>query len=38
MNEKDLPDYILVSDFATLHLYNRKTGAPRINIKLADSR
>ncbi|MDD5461963.1 MAG: hypothetical protein PHG00_10100 [Methylococcales bacterium] len=36
MNEKDLPDYILVSDFANLHLYNRKTGAPRIDIKLAD--
>ena len=36
MNEKDLPDYILVSDFSTLHLYNRKTGAPRIDIKLAD--
>ena len=36
LNEKDLPDYILVSDFANLHLYNRKTGAPRIEIKLAD--
>jgi len=36
MNEKDLPDYILVSDFANLHLYNRKTGAPRIELKLAD--
>jgi hypothetical protein len=36
MNEKDLPDFILVSDFANLHLYNRKTGAPRIDIKLAD--
>ena len=36
MNEKDLPDFILVSDFANLHLYNRKTGAPRIEIKLAD--
>ncbi len=36
MNEKDLPDFILVSDFANLHLYNRKTGASRIDIKLAD--
>ncbi len=36
LNEKDLPDFLLVSDFANLHLYNRKTGAPRIEIKLAD--
>ncbi|TSA38586.1 MAG: class I SAM-dependent DNA methyltransferase, partial [Methylococcaceae bacterium] len=36
MKEKDLPDYILVSDFANLHLYNRLTGAPRIELKLAD--
>lgn len=36
MHEKDLPDYILVSNFSNLHLYNRKTGAPRIELKLAD--
>ena len=36
MKEKDLPNYILVSDFANLHLYNRLTGAPRIELKLAD--
>jgi len=30
------PDYVLVSDFANLHLYNRVTGEPRIEIKLAD--
>jgi hypothetical protein len=36
MNEQDRPDYILVSDFANLHLYNRLTGAPRIELKLAD--
>jgi type II restriction/modification system DNA methylase subunit YeeA len=30
------PDYVLVSDFANLHLYNRVTGEPRIAIKLAD--
>jgi type I restriction-modification system DNA methylase subunit len=30
------PDYVLVSDFANLHLYNRITGEPRIAIKLAD--
>ncbi|MEI6335250.1 MAG: DNA methyltransferase [Methylococcaceae bacterium] len=36
MNEKDRPDYILVSDFANLHLYNRLTGAPRIELKLTD--
>ncbi|MEI6267507.1 MAG: DNA methyltransferase [Methylococcaceae bacterium] len=36
MNEQDRPDYILVSDFTNLHLYNRLTGAPRIELKLAD--
>jgi hypothetical protein len=36
MSEKDRPDYILVSDFAHLHLYNRLTGAPRTELKLAD--
>ncbi len=34
--DKDLPDYILVSDFTNLHLYDRKTGVPRLEIKLAD--
>ncbi len=36
IKEAHRPDYILVSDFANLHLYNRVTGAPRIEIKLAD--
>ena len=36
MNDKDRPDYILVSDFANLHLYNRITGAPRLELKLTD--
>ncbi len=36
MDNKDLPDYILVSDFAHLHLYDRRTGVPRIEVKLAD--
>jgi hypothetical protein len=36
MNDKDRPDYILVSDFANLHLYNRITGAPRLELKLND--
>jgi len=30
------PDYILISDFANLHLYNRITGAPRLELKLTD--
>jgi len=34
--DKDLPEYILVSDFKTLHLYNRSTGAARTEIALAD--
>jgi hypothetical protein len=34
--DKDLPEYILVSDFKTLHLYNRNTGAARTEIQLAD--
>ena len=36
MNDKDRPDYILVSYFANLHLYNRITGAPRLELKLND--
>lgn len=36
MADKDLPDYVLISDFVHLHLYNRKTGAPRIEMTLAD--
>jgi type I restriction-modification system DNA methylase subunit len=36
IKEAHRPDYILVSDFANLHLYNRITGAPRVEIKLAD--
>ncbi len=33
---EELPRYILVSDFATLHLYDQETKAPRLEIKLAD--
>ncbi|MEI6746109.1 MAG: DNA methyltransferase, partial [Methylococcaceae bacterium] len=36
IKEAHRPDYILVSDFANLHLYNRITGAPRVEIKLCD--
>jgi len=36
IEEKHLPDYILVSDFQNLHLYNRLTGEPRVEIKLAE--
>jgi hypothetical protein len=36
IKEAHRPDYILVSNFANLHLYNRVTGAPRVEIKLAD--
>ncbi len=36
LKEKAAPDYILVSDFNHLHLYNRATSEPRIEIKLAD--
>ena len=36
IKESHRPDYILVSDFANLHLYNRVTGAPRVEIKLAE--
>jgi type I restriction-modification system DNA methylase subunit len=33
---EELPRHILVSDFATLHLYDQETKAPRLEIKLAD--
>lgn len=33
---EELPRYILVSDFATLHLYDQETKVPRLEIKLAD--
>ncbi len=36
IKESHQPDYVLVSDFVNLHLYNRVTGEPRIAIKLAD--
>lgn len=36
IKESHRPDYILVSDFQNLHLYNRVTGAPRVEIKLTD--
>jgi type I restriction-modification system DNA methylase subunit len=36
IKESHRPDYILVSDFQNLHLYNRVTGAPRVEIKLSD--
>ncbi|MGY6274539.1 type IIL restriction-modification enzyme MmeI [Methylomonas sp. MgM2] len=36
LKDEELPRYILVSDFANLHLYDRQTKAPRLEIKLAD--
>jgi hypothetical protein len=36
MKEKDAPEYVLISDFANLHFYNRITGDARIEIKLSD--
>jgi hypothetical protein len=36
MKEKDAPEYVLISDFANLHLYNRLTGERRIPVKLAE--
>ncbi|MDT4290698.1 DNA methyltransferase [Methylomonas sp. MO1] len=35
-NDDELPRYVLVSDFANLHLYDLQTKAPRLEIKLAD--
>jgi hypothetical protein len=36
IEEKHRPNYILVSDFQNLHLYNRETGEPRFEINLSD--
>jgi len=36
LKDEELPRYILVSDFANLHLYDQHTKAPRLEIKLAD--
>ncbi|MEN9848465.1 MAG: putative adenine-specific methylase, partial [Pseudomonadota bacterium] len=36
IEEKHRPHYILVSDFQNLHLYDRLTGEPRVEIKLAE--
>lgn len=36
IEEKHRPNYILVSDFQILHLYNRQTGEPRFEINLTD--
>lgn len=36
LKDEELPRYILVSDFANLHLYDLQTKAPRLEIKLAD--
>lgn len=36
LKDEELPRYILVSDFANLHLYDQQTKAPRLEIKLAD--
>ncbi|MFM8332267.1 MAG: DNA methyltransferase, partial [Candidatus Methylumidiphilus sp.] len=33
---EEVPRYVLVSDFANLHLYDRETKAPPLAIKLAD--
>ncbi len=34
--EEHRPQYILISDFQNLHLYNRLTGEPRVELKLAE--
>jgi hypothetical protein len=36
IKEEHRPQYILVSDFQNLYLYDRLTGAPRVEIKLAE--
>ncbi len=36
LKDEELPRYILVSDFANLHLYDQQTKAPRLEIKLED--
>lgn len=36
LKDEEMPRYVLVSDFANLHLYNLETKAPRLEIKLAD--
>lgn len=36
LKDEELPRYILVSDFANLHLYDLHTKAPRLEIKLED--
>ncbi len=36
LKDEEMPRYVLVSDFANLHLYNLETKAPRLDIKLAD--
>jgi hypothetical protein len=36
LKDAEMPRYVLVSDFANLHLYDLETRAPRLEIKLAD--
>lgn len=36
LKNEEMPRFVLVSDFANLHLYNLETKAPRLEIKLAD--
>lgn len=36
LKDEELPRYILVSDFANLHLYDQESKAPRLEFKLAD--
>lgn len=36
LKDEEMPRYVLVSDFANLHLYDLEIKAPRLEIKLAD--
>ena len=36
LKNEEMPRYVLVSDFAHLHLYDLETKAPRLALKLAD--
>lgn len=36
LTNDELPRYVLVSDFANLHLYDQLTKAPRVELTLAD--
>jgi len=36
LKDEEMPDYVLVCDFANLHLYNQVTKDPPFKVKLAD--